>query len=68
MRTTTPSVGVAPRIHIGWLGIVYLIVGALVAATHHYYAHLHSAKLIGSAILAILLWPLLFLGINLHIH
>ena len=58
----------ATRPRIGLLGIVYLIVGAIVAATHHYYVHLHSAKGIGSAILAILLWPLLFLGINLHIH
>ena len=56
------------RPRIGLLGIVYLIAGAIVAATHHYYTHLHSATGIGSAILAILLWPLLFLGINLHIH
>ena len=56
------------RPRIGLLGIVYIVVGAIVAATHHYYAHLHSAKGIGSAVLAILLWPLLFLGINLHIH
>lgn len=41
---------------------------AIVAATHHYYAHLHSLKGIGSAVLAILLWPLLFLGIDLHIR
>jgi hypothetical protein len=47
---------------------VYLVVGAFVAATHHYYAHLHVAKQYGSAALAILLWPLLFLGISLHIH
>jgi hypothetical protein len=50
------------------LVVVYLVAGAIVAATHHYYAHLHTAKQVGSAILAILLWPLLFLGINLHIH
>jgi hypothetical protein len=47
---------------------VYLIVGAFVAATHHYFAHLHVARQYGSAALAVLLWPLLFLGINLHIH
>ena len=57
-----------PRAGIGLLPLIYLIVGAIVAATHHYYAHLHSLKGIGSAVLAILLWPLLFLGINLHIH
>jgi hypothetical protein len=48
--------------------VAYLIIGAFVAATHHYYAHLHVARQYGSAALAILLWPLLFLGINLHIH
>ncbi|MDE3025412.1 MAG: hypothetical protein KGI93_07560 [Acidobacteriota bacterium] len=47
---------------------VYLIAGAFVAATHHYFAHLHAAKQYGSAALAILLWPLLFLGVHLHIH
>ena len=56
------------RPRIGLLGVVYLVVGAIVAATHHYYAHLHSLKGIGSAVLAILLWPLLFLGIDLHIQ
>jgi hypothetical protein len=48
--------------------VVYLLAGAIIAATHHYYAQLHTARQIGSAVLAILLWPLLFLGINLHIH
>jgi hypothetical protein len=46
----------------------YLVIGAFVAATHHYFAHLQVARQYGSAALAILLWPLLFLGINLHIH
>ena len=61
-RTWAPPVG-GPM-----LLAVYLIVGAFVAATHHYFAHIHVAKQYGSAALAILLWPLLFLGINLHIH
>ena len=43
------------------IGIVYLVVGAIVAATHHYYPHLQSLTGIGSAVLAILLWPLVFL-------
>jgi len=57
-----------PRGGIGILGVVYLVAGAIVAASHHYYTHLHSLKGIGSAVLAIVLWPLLLLGINLHIH
>jgi hypothetical protein len=47
---------------------VYLIAGGIIAGTHHYYEHLPTARSIGSAVLAILLWPLLYLGINLHIH
>ncbi len=35
---------------------------------HHYWSHLNTLKQIGSALLATLLWPLLLLGINLHIH
>jgi hypothetical protein len=50
------------------LFLVYLVVGAIVAATHHYWAHLHTLKQIGSAVLATVLWPLILVGINLHIH
>jgi hypothetical protein len=68
MRTGYGTATVGPRLNIGFLGLVYIIVGALVAATHHYYAHLHGLKPIVSAVLAILLWPLLLVGINLHVH
>ena len=37
-------------------------------ATHHYWTNLHAAKPVVSAILATVLWPLLLVGINLHIH
>ena len=60
-RTTT-----APRLSLLW--VAYLVAGAIVASTHHYFDHVHTLKAIGSAILAVALWPLLFLGINLHIH
>ena len=50
-----------------FFGLVYLIVGVAVAATHHYFRHLDTIRLIASAVLAVLLWPLLLLGINLHI-
>jgi hypothetical protein len=48
--------------------LVYLVAGAIVAATHDYWSHLNTAKQIGSALLATVLWPLILLGINLHIH
>ena len=47
--------------------LIYIGVGLVVAATHHYFAHLGSLRAIISAILAVVLWPLVLLGINLHI-
>jgi hypothetical protein len=48
-------------------GLVYLVVGVAVAAQKHYFEHLDTIRLIASAVLAIVLWPLLLLGIDLHI-
>ena len=48
--------------------LVYLVAGGIVAATHHYWSHLHTVKQIASAVLATVLWPLILLGINLHIR
>ena len=48
-------------------GLIWLIVGVLLAASHHYLTHVDKLKPIISAVLAIVLWPLLLLGINLHI-
>jgi hypothetical protein len=53
---------------IGLGGIIWLIIGVILASAHHYLAHADKLKPIISAILAILLWPLLLLGINLHVH
>ena len=55
-----------PRVRL--LPLVYLVVGAIVASTHHYFQNVDTARAIGSAILAVIAWPLLFLGVNLHIH
>ena len=46
---------------------VYLIVGAFVAASHHYFSHVSGPKGIISAVLAIILWPLVLFGVSLHI-
>jgi len=56
------------RPHFGLVPLVYLVIGAIVATTHHYFQHVDTIRLVGSAILAVLLWPLLLLGIDLHIH
>jgi hypothetical protein len=47
--------------------VVYVIIGAFVAGTHHYFEHVSRLRPLFSALLAILLWPLVLLGINLHI-
>ncbi len=49
------------------LGLVYLIVGAIVANAHHYFRGLDSVKPVLSAILAVLLWPLVLFGVSLHL-
>jgi hypothetical protein len=48
--------------------LVYVIAGVAVAASHHYFRHLHSIRLIASAVLAVVLWPLVVLGVDLHLH
>jgi hypothetical protein len=47
--------------------IIWLVIGAVVASAHHYFTHASTLKPIVSAVLAVVLWPLLLLGINLHI-
>ena len=49
------------------LMIVYLIVGLVIAQTHHFFSHLGNIKAILSLVLAVLLWPLVLLGVDLHL-
>ena len=58
----------APRVGVSWLAVLYLVAGGIVAATHHYWSHVHTLKGWGSALLATVVWPLILLGVNLHIH
>jgi hypothetical protein len=55
------------RMRSGLISLVYLVVGAVVASSHHYFTHVSTLKLLLSALLAVVLWPLLLLGVNLHI-
>lgn len=48
--------------------VVWLIIGLIVAAAHHYFTNVATLKLLASAILAVMLWPLVLVGVNLHIH
>ena len=47
--------------------VIYIVIGVVVASGHHYFEHLDALKPIASAVLAVLLWPLILFGINLHI-
>jgi hypothetical protein len=42
--------------------ILWLVVGALVASAHHYLENLDAIRPVVSAVLAVVLWPLLLLG------
>ena len=47
--------------------VVWLVVGAIVAGSHHYFDNLGSLGAILTAILAVLLWPLILVGVKIHI-
>lgn len=49
------------------LGIIYLIIGLVVAYSNGYLEGLTSVSNLLSALLAIIGWPLLLLGVNLRI-
>ena len=53
---------------IGLVGAVYLVVGLVIASNEKYLRDLDTAREIASALLAILLWPLVLLGVDLHIR
>jgi hypothetical protein len=50
-----------------WLYVIWVIVGLVVAWTHSYIT-VYLLKLVLSALLAIFLWPLVLLGVSLHVH
>ncbi len=49
------------------LGAIYVAIGIFLAANKDYFQNLDTAKRVLSALLAILLWPLLLLDIDLRI-
>jgi hypothetical protein len=49
------------------LPVIYLVIGVVVAVNDGYLAHLNSAGAIISALLAIVLWPVLLFGVHIAI-
>jgi hypothetical protein len=50
------------------LGLIYVGVGVAIAASHDYFKNVEGWRGVLSAILAVFLWPLILLGIDLHIN
>ena len=48
--------------------LIYVAIGVALAANRNYLDNLDIAKRLVSALLAIVLWPLLLVGIDLHIR
>jgi hypothetical protein len=49
------------------LAAIYLAVGVIVANSHHYFRGVEDLKDIISAVLAVILWPLVLARVNLHL-
>jgi hypothetical protein len=50
-----------------FLGLVYLVIGVVVAAVNDYFNSLSTVGRILTAILAVLVWPLLLIGFDVRI-
>ncbi len=49
------------------IGVIYIIIGVIIASNHGYLTNLGSVPNLLSALVAIVLWPLLLVGVNLHL-
>jgi hypothetical protein len=47
--------------------VVYVGVGIAVAASHDYFRNVSTVREVFAAVLAVVLWPLVLLGIDLHL-
>jgi hypothetical protein len=57
----------APAHSSGIGGAIYLLVGVLIAVANNYFDHLGTLGRLLSAILAVVLWPLVLLGLDVKI-
>lgn len=51
----------------GLFVLIWLVVGVALAADRNYFEDVDTVKEVASAVLAVVLWPLLLLDINLNI-
>jgi len=57
----------APAHGSGIGGAIYLFIGVFVAVVQNYFDHLSTLGRLLSAVLAVILWPLLLLGIDIRV-
>jgi hypothetical protein len=55
------------RSSVSLLPLIWLVIGIVVAASHHFFDHVGTIGAILSAILAVILWPLILLGVKIAI-
>lgn len=56
----------ASRFRPSLLGVVYVVIGLIVASGQHYFADIHNIKEVAELVLAVLLWPLVLLGVSMR--
>ena len=49
------------------LGLIYLVVGVVVAAVNDYFENLGNIRRVLEAVIAVLIWPLILLGVDINI-
>jgi undecaprenyl pyrophosphate phosphatase UppP len=55
------------KLSISVIGLIYIVVGIIIAVSRHYIT-IWWLKVIASGVLAVFLWWLVLLGVNLHLH
>jgi hypothetical protein len=55
-----------PR-RFSFLLVVYVGVGIAVAASHDYFRNVNTVREVFAAVLGVVLWPLVLLGVDLHL-
>ena len=55
------------RSSVSLLPLIWIVIGIVVAATHHFFDHVGTLGAILSAIMAVVLWPLILLGVKIAI-
>lgn len=51
----------------GIFTVIYLVIGAFVAAANKYFGRADDLEGIASAVIAILVWPLILIGVDIRI-